>query len=218
MTIQKGAPWGAPGALARGAPVFADDADAARHLQDLFDGSDVAGGTDVDPALGEIGLIRGDLHRTLGGPGRDEAALRGGHGTRFPTDVGVVRIDGRDRVFLAHLVAYRGRRVRWFAGRTIAVMNAAFVGAMDLGPRSHPNDGRLDVTDGRLPLGQRRQGRRRARTGTHVPHPGLATRSVATFEEDLRGQSFHVWLDGVHAGTVERLSVRCIPDAVVVVA
>ena len=34
-------------------------------------------------------------------------------------------------------------------------MNAQWLGDWDLGPRSHPNDGLLDVTDGTLPFGDR---------------------------------------------------------------
>lgn len=224
MTIRPGEPWGEPGPLAADAPVLDSDAAAAAVLQARYDAlaaeerGALGGG-----ALGEIGLVGGDLHRTLGAPGRDAAQLRGGAGVRFPVDVGVVALPGGERVFLAHLVAQprtvagAARGVRWWSVRTLAVMNAGFVDDMDLGPRSHPNDGRLDVTDGELPRGQRRAGRRRARTGTHIPHPALRTRTARSLTVDAEGRDLHVWLDGVHVGAARSLPIRCIPDAVTVV-
>jgi hypothetical protein len=213
VTIKPGARWGDPGPLAEGAPVVGDDAAAREVLQRRFEDPGETG-------LGEIGLVGGDLHRTLGSPRRDAEDLRAGRGVRYPVDVGVVELDGGPgQVFLSHLVAYPRRRLRWWSRRTVAVVNASYVGRLDLGPRAHPGDGRLDVTDGRLPLGQRRQGRRRALTGTHVPHPDLRTRSVSEVEVHAGDDgTLHVWLDGAHVGTASTIRVRCVPDAVVVVA
>ena len=211
MTIRKGAPWGAPGALDPAAPVVVDDASARQHLQRLLD---------EGAPFGELGLTGGDLHRTLGSPHHDEQDLRSGRGVRYPVDVGIASLDGGgELVFLSHLVAHPRRRVRWWSRRTVAVMNATHLGELDLGPRAHPGDGRLDLTDGRLPLGQRRAGRRRARSGTHLPHPDLHTHSAAELEVvGDGGGHLHVWLDGSYAGTASRIEVTCRADAVVVVA
>lgn len=205
-----------------------DDATAARVLQLRWDSLRRQGpdgpcaleeGTLEEGALGDIGLLGGDLHRTLGAPAHSEADLRAGEAMRFPIDVGVVRIGGRERVFVAHLVAHERRRARWFSGRSVAVMNAGFVDDLDLGPRSHPNDGMLDVTDGALPRPERRQGRRRARTGSHLPHPALTTLRVREWELHATGdRPLHVWLDGVHVGTTSSAPIRCLPDAAVVIA
>lgn len=222
MTIKPGQAWGEAGRLAAEAPVAADDAAAARVLQDRWDA--LSRDTHEDRwsagpgALGEVGLLSGDLHRTLGAPAHTEADLREGDAMRFPVDVGVVQFDGEERVFVSHLVAHERRRPRWFSGRSVAVMNGTFVDDLDLGPRAHPNDGRLDVTDGALPRGERRQGRRRARTGSHLPHPALTTRRIA--EWDLQAEDdrpLHLWLDGVHVGTTTSAHIRCLPDAAVVV-
>lgn len=212
MSIRKGATWGAPGALAAGAPLYRDDRSAAVALQHAMDDHD-------DGAqLGEIGLLGGDLHRTLGAPRHDEEDLRSGRAMRFPMDVGEVRLDGgAPQLFLAHLVATRAARGRLWSGRTIVAMNATFCGGLDLGPRGHPGDGRLDVTDGSLPLGERRAGRRRARTGSHVPHPQLRERRVRQLEIEL-DRPLHVRLDGDLVGRARRLQLRCLADAVVVVA
>lgn len=217
MTIRPGDPWGEPGPLGANAPVFATDRAARTHLQDRFEQFGLAG-------LGELGLVAGDLHRTLGSPQHTAEVLRAGHGVRYPVDLGVVTLADREFVFLSHLVAHEGRRLRWWSGRTVVAMNAGFVGPMDLGPRSHPNDGRLDVTDGALPRGERLQGRQRARSGTHVPHPDLETRSVRRVDIVARptdsspAEPLHVWLDGEHVGAAIELTVRCAPDALVVVA
>ena len=90
-----------------------------------------------------LGLLGGDLCRAVGGTG-DEARLREG-GTVLPVDLGAVLVDGRLHWFVAHLVARRG----WWRGRIVAAMNAQHVGAWDVAPRGHPNDGRLDVLDAR---------------------------------------------------------------------
>ncbi len=212
MTIEKGQPWGSPGPLAEDAPVVAEDRAAA-----VLVAADLAAGR----TPGEIGLLGGDLHRSLGAPRRTAEALRAGEGTRFPLDVGVVELDGRADVFVAHLVATEDRSGRLWRGHTVILVNGSFVGPLDLGPRAHPNDGRLDLTEGSLPRGQRRAGRRRARTGTHLPHPDLRARPVRSYEvvaaEVGRGRPLHVWLDGHHVGRFAELSVECRPDAVTVV-
>jgi hypothetical protein len=217
VTIRPGISWGSPGPLAPDAAVFAVDAEARQHLQQVFDRQVVPSEGPLD--LGELGLLAGDLHRTLGSPRHDERALRAGEGMRLPVDVGLVEWDGGRSIFLAHLVAHPRRPLRWWTDRTVAVMNAEYYSEMDLAPRSHPNDGRLDLLDGSLPRGQRLQGRRRARSGTHIPHPRLALRSGRAFEIRAAGQRpLHLWLDGSHVGTTESFTVTCIPDALVVVA
>ena len=210
MTIRKGQDWGAHGPLAPGAPVCPDDATAAAALREQ-----AAGGV-AEP---EVGLVGGDLHTTLGCPSRGETELRTGMGVRYPVDLIEVEATAPDGTVtrhtgLAHLEV-RGRRR--FAGHTVVVMNAAFVGPSNLGPRAHPNDGRLDVTEGSLPRRVWRDGARRALTGTHVPHPDLTERRVDELLLDEVGK-LGWWLDGVKMPTAVRLVVRCRPDAAVVVA
>ena len=125
--------------------------------------------------LPTLGLLGGDLCRTLGGRG-DEARLRSSEAMTFPVDLGVATFDGSPHWFVAHAIARRS----WWHGRAVAAMNAQWLGAWDLGPRSHPDDGLLDITDGTLPLGDRLKARRRLATGTHLPHPALTvTRTAA---------------------------------------
>jgi hypothetical protein len=206
MTIRRGRDWGAPGRLATDAPVVATDAGLAAAWE--------AGAR-------EVGLVGGDLHRTLGSPRHDEASLRRGEGTRCAVDMGeaeLTRADGRVEVlhFVAHAVATTGPGPL-FRARTVVAMNATHRGGQDLGPRAHPNDGLLDVTDGRLGLGESLRAYRRMPTGSHLPHPRLTTSRTRELTVDLPGGA-RVALDGVAAGRAVRLVLRCLPDALVVVA
>ncbi len=202
MTVERGRDWGRPAPLPPDGVVVRSDAEARQVITDAR-----RAGVPIPP----LGLLGGDLCRTLGGTG-DEARLHGGAATTFPVDLGEVLVDGRLHWFCAHLVA----RQRWWRGRAVVAMNAQYLGRFDLGPRSHPGDGLLDITDGALPLAERLEARRRARTGTHLPHPALQERRVkaAQFEFDRPCQ---VWLDGQPVGEARTISLRVEPDALLVV-
>lgn len=202
MTVEKGKAWGAPGPLPADGVVVRSDAEARRVLTEAR--------RDNRP-LPTLGLLGGDLCRTLGGGRGGEDRLRAPDATTFPVDVGEVLVDGRLHLFVAHLVA----RNRWWT-RAFVAMNAQFVGDLDLGPRSHPGDGLLDTYDARLPVSQLLQVRARARTGSHLPHPGIKERRTGAIQVEL-DRPLGVWLDGERIGDGRVLSVRLQPDAVRVV-
>lgn len=202
MTIEKGLPWGAPGRLPADGVVVRSDAEARAVVE---------AARRAGRPVPVLGLLGGDLCRTLGGTG-DAARLRSGDAMTFPVDLGAVLIDGRLHWFVAHLVARRS----WWRGRVVAVMNAQWLGRWDLGPKSHPDDGLLDISDAELSLSQRLQARSRLPLGTHVPHPDIATRRVPAWQADLH-PSLDVWLDGEKLGRATELSVRIEPDALTVV-
>jgi diacylglycerol kinase family enzyme len=140
---------------------------------------------------------------------------------RFPVDLGVVEFEDPDVgprriLFLAHLAACTDPRARWWKGRTVVAMNAAFVGAANLGPRAHPNDGRLDITDGELSWGDRRRAATRAPLGAHVPHPALVERRVRELVVDA-DEPMKLRLDGREVATTTRFELRCLPDAATIV-
>ena len=201
MTIRKGEAWGRPGALAEDGVVVARDHDAA----------DVIGRARREgrpfPALG---LVGGDLYRTLGGSG-GAGRLRTHEAMTFPVDLGEVLVDGRLHFFVAHLVA---RNRLWT--RAFVVMNAQWLGGLNLGPRAHPNDGLLDVYDARLGLADVLKVRARARAGAHLPHPGIKERRVPAAQVGF-DRPLTVWLDGMRVGPARGLSVRVDPDALTVV-
>lgn len=202
MTIRKGEAWGQPGSLPRHGVVVRSD----REAREIITAARRAG----EP-IPPLGLLGGDLCRTLGGTG-DEARLRSDEAMILPVDLGSVLIDGRLHWFAAHLVAKRS----WWHGRVVVAMNAQYIGHWDVAPKGHPDDGRLDVLDGDLPLGQRIQARRRLGHGTHVPHPGIEVRRVAAIQIDL-GRAVPVELDGEPIDSARHLSIRVEPDALVCV-
>lgn len=198
MTIEKGRPWGSPGPLAGDGIVVPDDRRARAAVE--------AARRRSEPPP-ELGLLGGDLCRTLGGRG-DEARLRGPEAMRLPIDLASVLVDGRQFWFLAHLVARRS----WWRGRVVAIMNAQWIGRWDVAPRSHPDDGLLDVFDGDPALDVRLEARRRLPTGTHVPHPAISERRVPAVQVSL-DRPTPIWLDGEKVATGRNLVVRVEPDA-----
>ena len=93
-------------------------------------------------------------------------------------------------------------------------MTAQYLGDYDVAPRSHPNDGKTDIlrVAATMPLRVRIAARRRARTGTHLPHPQLSLSQTAattlTFDRPLV-----VWVDGRRWGTARELQLTVEPDA-----
>lgn len=191
--IEKGRDWGRPGTLQPGSPVFDHDHELGAFLE--------AGGT------GTVGIVGGDLARTLGiAPDRDP----GGAGVIVPIDAIRVALDGQpSRIAVAHIVVGRW----WLSTRFETVMNAAFVGAANIAPRAHPGDGRLDRISFELPVGDRFEARRRLRTGTHVPHPGISVRRTTGDSIELdRPQPVRV--DGRPAGRHRTIRFEVLSPAV----
>lgn len=201
MTIEKGAPWGEAGALPDHGVVVRADAEARR----VVEAAHRAGAP--YPVLG---LLGGDLCRTLGGRG-DEARLRSAGAMTFPIDLGQVLVDGRLHLFVAHAIA---RNRLWT--RAVIAMNAQWYGGWNLGPRAHPNDGLVDTYDAHLRVGDLRKVRARLAAGAHLPHPRIRERRAAGVQFDLE-RSLDVWLDGERVDAGRRLSVRVEPDALRVV-
>ena len=161
--------------------------------------------------LPEMGLLGGDLCRTLGGRG-DADAICSPEAWRFAVDVGAVLLDGRLFWFSAHLVARR----RGWAGEALVAMNAAWRGTWNLGPKAHPGDGLLDVSHGRLSAGDRLRARRRVGAGDHLPHPNIRYHRTGAFQTVLE-QPLMVELDGQPVQRAANLSIRVEPAALTVV-
>lgn len=201
MTIKKGEAWGWAEPLPDDGVVVRSDAEARGVLE--------AARREGGP-YPTLGLLGGDLGRTLAAPGSEER-LRSSSAMTFPVDLGQVLVDGRLHLFIAHLVA----RNRWWT-RAVVAMNSQWIGDWNLGPKAHPNDGRLDTFDATLRFGDLAKVRRRLPTGTHLPHPRIAARSAAavTFELD---RPLAVRLDGEVVDEGRSLVIRLEPDALRVV-
>lgn len=204
MPVRKGEEWGRAEPLPAGGVVVRSDAEARAVVTEA---------RRANRAVPPLGLLGGDLCRTLGGRG-DGGRLRSPEARTLPIDLGAVLLDGRMHWFVAHLVARRG----WWRGRVVAAMNAQFHGAWDVAPRSHPGDGRLDVLDvaADMSLGQRWQARGRLPSGTHVPHPAIVERRTAAIQVELERPT-PIRLDGELVTEARRLSIRVEPDALTVV-
>jgi hypothetical protein len=203
MPIAKGEPWGTNQPLPATAPVVSSDVALAELVVQWRARGEQAG---------PVGVLGGDLCRTLGGRG-DRTRLYEASATWVACDVGTVSVDGGpEQLFVAHVVAHR---TAWH-GQFVAAVNAEWVGGYRLGPRSHPGDGLLDVTDGALPLRQRLLARRRARTGDHLPHPSLRHRREPDLAVEL-ARPCPVWVDGRRIGTGRLLHFTVEPAGVLVV-
>lgn len=219
MSVRRGVDWGEPGPLDPRAEVVSDD---AAVVEAVLAAGDLTGAAPGDPGfMPEVGLLGGDLHRTLGSPRHSADQLIAGEGMRLPADlVAVDLLDGDPavgtRYFVAHLVA-GGSGAKLFSGHTVIAMNAAFRGRENVAPRAHPGDGLIDVIEGSLSWSDRLRAQRRLVTGTHLPHPDLSVRRTAeaVFELD---RAVQLILDGRKSSPAARFRIRCLPDAVTVVA
>jgi hypothetical protein len=198
VTIRRGEPWGEPTQSPPGLHIVNTDAElrqwVIRHR---------AAGEPVPP----VGLAGGDLARSIGG----------GHPERFPgivtrAPVDLLRVTSGDQVTwaAAHLVGFTA----WWHGEAFLAMNAQYRGRWDVAPRSHPNDGKVDVVqiDPAMPWRQRLAASKRARTGTHLPHPMLQARQVAAVELRL-GRRLPLWADGQRWIVTDHVDVTVEPDA-----
>lgn len=193
MTISKGKRW---------------EREAPTDLRPIHVADDAGAASVAFANLGRdsaaVSLASGDLLRTLGYHDPQKPV-----GLQFPMDLGLVSIDGGPALpFAAHVVA---RGFLW-SGECLAAMNAPWLGELYLGPKGHPNDGLLDITFGSLGIRQRLLAVRRAKLGTHLPHPALTAKRSASYEHQF-SRSVQIYVDGSPAGKGTRVSLELISDA-----
>lgn len=194
MVIGKGSSYGSESSIDPAWPSLVSDAELAQHVR--------------THATAPCTITGGDILTTLGGGAPPGVSPRA-----YPLDLLEVELDdGTTTVAAAHVVV---RRMLW-AGEFLAAMNAAYVDGLYLGPRSHPNDGLVDVTVGRLGLQQRVMARKRAVTGVHLPHPDLKMTRKPEVVHSF-GRSTPVRVDGVLVGETTRIRLTVRPDAGLVV-
>jgi hypothetical protein len=195
VTISKGAAWGVPAPLPPGGAVASTDAAAAALI-----------------GSGEpIGLIGGDLCRTLGGRG-SASRLVSAEAVTFPVDALSVSLDGAPpRRAVAHVVART-----WAWRGAFLAMNAQWLAELNAAPRGHPDDGKMETLAWRLSWGAARQVRGRMCLGTHLPHPGIAAASAPSVAVTFDRPRW-VWVDGERVGRARALTVVVEADAARVV-
>ena len=197
MTIEKGKPWGVAGTVPDAVFVARTDAEAA---------------TAVD---GPVQLVGGNLWESLGSP--------------------VSRATGSDCTFLAVdglvcSVEHRGETTpvsaisevvvgSWTSRQgLIVVSNAGMWCGLNIAPRAHPNDGEFDVfsLESSTPVRQRLLAKRKAVSGTHLPHPTMSVRrSTHVVLHRKAGESLVI--DGLTFGHWTSVSVTVKADFFTVV-
>ncbi len=205
MTIRKGHEWGNLAVAPESLMTVRSDAD----LRVVVETARRAGAE-----VPTVGLLGGDLMRTLGGSGDASRFHSGEPIPHLPIDVvHLVADDLRETWFVAHLVARRS----WWRGAITAAMNAQFLGTWDVSPRCHPNDGRVDVVQvsPNMTMQQRWMARSRVSLGTHVPHPLITIEQRFEFVVDLARET-PLRVDGQRWGSGRVLHLRVEPDAFVV--
>jgi hypothetical protein len=209
--MRKGVAWGEPEDAPAELTVRGSDADLAAALQGSATGVLVAfvpsGDSDLARAVGltatgprqglalpmdALELSDGTLTvnaLVLGTPPDRLTAIRRG------VDI-VLRLDGRDETVER--------------ATTVVVATGQWLRGGDLVPRGHPGDGRAEVQAYRLRRSQRRAMRARLPTGTHVPHPGIVTRSAVAIEVGA-GRRLPLEIDGRAREPVVTLRAILVP-------
>ena len=202
MTIRKGEAWGSVGPLPDGTVIVRSDGELHRLVHEAR-----SAGRSLPP----LALLGGALMRAVGGTG-DERRLAGEMAV-LPVDLVRVEFDATTTWSAAHVIARRG----WWRGPILAAMNAEFVGAWDVTPRGHPNDGRVDLLEvsAAMSVRDRLRARGRLTAGTHLPHPAIGVRQTPSVERTFE-RPMRVWVDGVPMGSARSLRLTVEPDALVV--
>lgn len=192
--IRKGEAWGSPVAPTGDEPLARTDAELAVLLT---------------PEEGRPPLIRlagGDLHHSLGG---SPVIVPGDEGPAVALPIDAIRVTSPtwNGVAVAHVVV----RARAWRGPFAVAMGGTHLGDWNLGPRAHPNDGLIDVTEGALGLRDRLAARRRAPAGAHLPHPALRTKRAAT-HDIVAAAGRRLVVDGVDRGPATTVHLDVLPD------
>ena len=205
MVIEPGRDWAEPGALAAGEVVVTNNRELHSWVETHRD----------DPvSLGRVGIVGGDLARTVGvnAAGRPNPARPfGPDAMSYSADLGEALIDGRRVAFACHLVATARRA--WRGGRRFTVIaNSPWWGDYNVAPKAHPNDGLLDVVEFDLGPRQWKPVRARMATGSVLPHPGIRARRDSAYSAEWDEERTIV-VDDVAVGAARRIAVRIRPDA-----
>lgn len=195
MSVRRNQDWGELGTMPSDAVVAAGDREVSRLVERSWE--------DKRP-VPPVGLIGGDLRRALGGTRDADDLHRDDDVLNAALDIGTLIVDNMRYAFVAHVIA---RSRRW-SGPVFAVMNSEWLGDWIVAPRAHPGDGRFDLVEARLSVGDRIKARRRLPTGTHVPHPSIRVRTITTADIAF-GCVRSIYVDGDLVGRATAMQVEC---------
>ena len=209
MTIEKGRDWGTPHDGPAPTLFAVDDADMATKAH-ANRGTGSVPHIVVGPGDVAAGLGLESATFPIEPDGRSADRYRA-----HPMDLGILDFgDGPNRCETVPFVAkVIGRRRRW-SWPELIIMNGPVADGRRLGLRVHPNDGRLEITTGTLPWRQGREAARRARTGSHLPHPFLTVERTSSFETTAP-VPLDLSVDGVSRGRWRWVRATVIPDGFV---
>lgn len=194
MTIQKGQDWGIPITAPLNFEIAHTDVAASRMKSGI-----------------PFALSGGDVYVSLGSPQVPKAS----HSCReVQIDALQYKIEGTNGQ-LSEDVAFSHVCVgRWFLGRFIAITNCGFIDALNTSPRAHANDGEFDFfeLDAEMSLRQRFLAHKKARTGTHLPHPKLRSRRSTFVELTNISGAESLSIDGQNIKDWSSVSVEILPD------
>ena len=198
MTIEKGAAWGFVGVTPHDCVVAKDEAAAALAVQQ---------------GAKHVWLESGDILRALG-LAVAAGALRVGEPCRLlPCDVLTVQLDDAAPVLALSSVVVGSWRTP-----QLWVTTGGFLGALNVAPRAHVNDGLIDALEfaGSIPLRQLLLMRRRMRLGDHLPHPRLTMHRAPQVNwpsNPYGAKSSAVLIDGKQRGRAAQVAIEVRPDA-----
>lgn len=110
-------------------------------------------------------------------------------------------------------VTVNGRELTSGPATTVVVANGQFFDGLDVVPRGHPGDGRIEIQVYALQRGERRAMRARLPQGSHLPHPRITTGTGRDVEIHVDGGPLALAIDGVAREPVTDLAVRVLPAA-----
>jgi YegS C-terminal NAD kinase beta sandwich-like domain len=211
--VKPGDPWGEPVAGPADLEVSGGDADLARVVETrrgalvryrAEPGSDLARAVGI-AAASEASGFAAPIDALLVAPGGYAV-----NGVILGTPPPRVR---RTTPTAKLAVTVNGREVASGRATTVVIANGQFFDGLDVVPRGHPGDGRLEVQVYALRRGERSAMRSRLPLGVHLPHPRITTatgREVAVHVESGR---LPVTIDGVAHDPVADLTVTLVPAA-----
>ena len=198
MTIEKGAAWGTVGVTPHECVVAKDESAAALAVQH--------GAT-------HVWLESGNILRALGLTVATGALKVGEPCRLLPCDVVMVQLDNAAPVLAVSSVVIGSWRKP-----QLWVTTGGFLGALNVAPRAHVNDGVVDALEfaGSIPLRQLLLMRRRMRLGDHLPHPRLTMHRAPQVKWPTSphgAKSSAVIIDGKQRGRAAQVTINARPDA-----
>lgn len=218
--IKPGDEWGTPTTAAADLHVNGDDSTLAAAV-----------GHSLSPPLVRFHPRGSELGRAVGLSDRSGRESDGAAGIELPIDViessaglavnAIVIGVPPARLRFRHrrspvTVAVDGRVLFDGAATTIVIANGQFINGLDVVPRGHPGDGRLEIQVYALNPSERLPMRRRLRSGTHLPHPRIVCttgRTVEVVAPQRGGRGWSLTVDGRPADAISTLNAAVRPKA-----